>query len=76
MIKKILTLIAGSNKFSIYFIIFLIFAGSIFEMLSLGAIIPILSLFLDDKSVDDFGLKKVNVNWKVSPKIKIITTRY
>ena len=50
MIKKILTLIAGSNKFSIYFIIFLIFAGSIFEMLSLGAIIPILSLFLDDQS--------------------------
>ena len=50
MIKKILTLIAGSNKFSIYFIIFLIFAGSIFEMLSLGAIIPILSLFLEDRS--------------------------
>ena len=25
-------------------------------------------VFLDDKSVDDFGLKKVNVNWKVSPK--------
>lgn len=56
MIKKILTLIAGSNKFSIYFIIFLIFAGSIFEMLSLGAIIPILSLFLDDKS--DFFLNE------------------
>ncbi len=56
MIKKILTLIAGSNKFSIYFIIFLVFAGSIFEMLSLGAIIPILSLFLDDQS--DFFLNE------------------
>ena len=61
MIKKIITLISGSNKLSVYFIIFLIFVGSIFEMLSLGIIIPLLSIFSENQS-NFFIIKYFNNN--------------
>ncbi len=47
MIKKILNLIYGFSKVEIFFIIIFILIGSIFEILSLGIIIPLISFFTD-----------------------------
>lgn len=45
MNKKIFNLITGFKKKDVFFIIFLIFMGSTFEILSLGIIIPLISIF-------------------------------
>ena len=47
MIKKILNLIYGFSKVEIFLIIIFILIGSIFEILSLGIIIPLISFFTD-----------------------------
>lgn len=47
MNKKILNLITGFKKSDIFFIIFLVFIGSTFEILSLGIVIPLISVFAE-----------------------------
>ena len=48
MINKILFTLLGYKKSSLVVIIFLIFIGSLFELLSLGIILPIISIFTDN----------------------------
>ena len=48
MNRKIFNLITGFKKIDIFFIIFLVFIGSIFEVLSLGIIVPLISFFSDN----------------------------
>jgi ABC-type bacteriocin/lantibiotic exporter with double-glycine peptidase domain len=48
MINTILKVTTGFNKASILFIILLIITGSIFELLSLGIVIPIISIFSEN----------------------------
>jgi len=48
MLNTILRTITGYKKSSIIFIIFVIILGSFFEILGLGAIIPLLSFFIEN----------------------------
>lgn len=48
MNRKIFNLITGFKKIDIFFIIFLVFIGSIFEVLSLGIIVPLISFFSEN----------------------------
>ncbi|MAZ07171.1 MAG: hypothetical protein CMM99_01710 [Rickettsiales bacterium] len=48
MNKKILNLITGFKKSDVFFIIFLVFIGSTFEILSLGIVIPLISVFAEN----------------------------
>ena len=48
MNRKIFNLITGFKKIDIFFIIFLVFIGSLFEILSLGIIVPLISFFSEN----------------------------
>ena len=54
MINKILEVTTGFKKTSILLIVFLVFLGSIFELLSLGLVIPLISIF--SENIDNFFL--------------------
>lgn len=54
MINKILEITTGFKKTSILLIVFLVFLGSIFELLSLGLVIPLISIF--SENIDNFFL--------------------
>ncbi len=52
MFKKVFSLTIGFTKFQIFIIIFLIFIGAIFEILSIGVIIPIISFFSENSGTN------------------------
>lgn len=52
MFKKVFSLITGFTKFQIFNIIFLILIGAIFEILSIGVIIPLISFFSENSGTN------------------------
>ena len=54
MIKNIFLIIDRKNKRSIYLLLFVMLTVMLMEVLSLGLIIPILSVVLDPLAVNDY----------------------
>ena len=68
--QKILFLIDSKNKIKILYLIFVIIILAIFEVLSIGAIIPFISSILSNKNFFLFDVFKDIIDFKSHDKIK------
>ena len=75
MVKKILSLITGFTKIDVFLIIFLILLGTIFEILSLGIIIPLISFFSENPNTSFFSTLLTSIfskNFDFQDQMKIL----